>query len=43
MTEFGLNLEAPLVLVVDSGGNLVYRGGEFVSVAELEPYMQVWK
>jgi len=40
MTEFGLNLEAPMLLVIDSGGNLIYRGGEFVQMAELEPYLQ---
>ena len=40
MTEFGLNLEAPMMLVVDSGSNLVYGGGESVQIDELEPYLQ---
>jgi hypothetical protein len=40
LTPFGLGLEAPVVLLVDSQGRLVYRTGEDFSPAELEPYLQ---
>lgn len=41
MTENGLSLEAPVVLLIDSSGNRVYQGDEFSTIDEIEPDLQV--
>ncbi|MCP4289580.1 MAG: hypothetical protein GY792_35020 [Gammaproteobacteria bacterium] len=39
-TVYGWGLEAPVVVLVDSDGTVLYRGEEYFAPEELEPYVE---